>query len=112
LNGGRLYKKARCTAYRSISEEEAADDVAAIRKSGIVTAKSAARGAAEVCCQTGADGTLEYAALLWILAPGGDICERVAQNAHRSELGGPATCVVLLGQVSRQPVGCSDRRDV
>ena len=54
----------------------------------------------------------EYTALLWILAPGGDICERVAQNAHRSELGGPATCVVLPGQVSGQPVGCSAGRDV
>lgn len=100
-------RKARSTANCSASEEEAA-----IWKSGIVTAKSAARGTAEFCCQAGADGTPEYTALLWILAPGGDICERVAQNAHRSELGGPATCVVLPGQVSEQPVGCSDRRDV
>jgi len=106
------YRKARSTANCNVSEEVAADDVAAIWKSGIVTAKTAARGTAEFSCQAGADGTPEYTALLWILAPGGDICERVAQNAHRSELGGPATCVVLPGQVSEQPVGCSDRRDV
>jgi len=97
------WRKARSTANCSVSE-----DVAATWKSGIFTEKSAARDAAELWCQAGA----EYTALLWILAPGGDICERVAQNAHRSELGGPATCVVLPGQVSEQPVGCSDRRDV